>query len=72
MKKLNKKQYDKLVERQEKASKNNDYSKLIMAGDENDLAMKEFFKNNICKHESIEEVQGGQIEFCRLCGKTWG
>jgi len=25
-----------------------------------------------CKHESIEEIQGGQIERCRTCGKTWG
>jgi hypothetical protein len=69
---LTEKQYNKLVLRQEKATKENDYSKLIMRGDENDLAMREYFKKNICKHESIEELQGGQIEFCRLCGKTWG
>lgn len=25
-----------------------------------------------CKHTSIEEIQGGQIERCRQCGKTWG
>lgn len=25
-----------------------------------------------CKHTRIEEIQGGQIERCRDCGKTWG
>lgn len=25
-----------------------------------------------CKHTSIEEIQGGQIDRCRQCGKTWG
>ena len=25
-----------------------------------------------CKHDSIEEIQGGQIERCRRCGKQWG
>jgi len=29
-------------------------------------------KKEECKHESIEEIQGGQIERCRKCGKTWG
>lgn len=25
-----------------------------------------------CKHTRIEEIQGGQIERCLDCGKTWG
>lgn len=25
-----------------------------------------------CKHLRIEEIQGGQIERCLDCGKTWG
>lgn len=25
-----------------------------------------------CKHARIEEIQGGQIERCLDCGKTWG
>lgn len=30
------------------------------------------YKKEECKHTSIEEIQGGQIERCRHCGKTWG
>lgn len=29
-------------------------------------------KKEECLHTSIEEIQGGQIERCRQCGKTWG
>lgn len=25
-----------------------------------------------CTHRDIEEIQGGQIERCRKCGKEWG
>ena len=25
-----------------------------------------------CYHKRIEEIQGGQIEMCKDCGKTWG
>lgn len=35
-------------------------------------SMKESFNKDQCTHASIEEIQGGQIERCRLCGKTWG
>ena len=27
---------------------------------------------NTCTHPSVEELQGGQLERCRSCGKTWG
>jgi len=29
-------------------------------------------QNVVCKHTRIEEIQGGQIERCLDCGKTWG
>ena len=29
-------------------------------------------KGKVCKHTRIEEIQGGQIERCRDCGKQWG
>ena len=41
-------------------------------GDKNDRRIKEYEAEFICKHTSIEEIQGGQIERCRSCGKTWG
>lgn len=73
MKKLTKKEYNKLKKQHEEGCKNNDYSKMIMMGDENDLAMKRYIRDNdLCKHSSIEEIQGGQIERCRQCGKEWG
>jgi hypothetical protein len=28
--------------------------------------------NKKCPHKRIEEIQGGQIERCLDCGKTWG
>ncbi len=29
-------------------------------------------EQELCKHKRIEEIQGGQIERCLDCGKTWG
>ncbi len=68
-KKLNKKQYDKLTEQQRIASSANDYSKMIMGGDKNDIAMKEYFRENICKHLYVGTNGGG--DYCKSCGKTW-
>lgn len=73
MKKLTKKQFEQLQKDHEEGSRNNDYSKMIMSGDEKDEAMKQYIRDNdLCKHRSIEEIQGGQIERCRQCGKQWG
>ena len=69
---ITKEEYESLVAQQEKASKENDYSKMIMVGDKNDKAMKEYYAENICKHGSVTELQGGQIEVCNYCGKQWG
>ena len=30
------------------------------------------FVEKTCAHKRIEEIQGGQIEMCKDCGKTWG
>ena len=73
MKKLTKKQFEQLQKDHEEGSRNNDYSKMIMSGDEKNEAMKQYIRDNdLCKHSSIEEIQGGQIERCRQCGKQWG
>ncbi len=73
MKKLTKKQFEQLQKDHEEGCKNQDYSKMIMMGDEKDEAMKQYIRDNdLCKHSSIEEIQGGQIERCRQCGKQWG
>lgn len=69
MKKLTKKEYEKLVERQYKASKENDYSKMIMMGDENDKAMTKYKQDNLCTHPNIQTI-GGQ-DYCAQCGKTY-
>lgn len=70
MKKLTKKQYEHLLKEHEEGCKNNDYSKMRMMGDEKDLAIKQYIRdNNLCKHSRVEEIQGGQIERCLDCGK---
>ena len=71
MKILSKAEYEQLVKQQELASKNNDYSKMIMSGDDNDIAMKKYYRDHLCEHKSIRSEQGGQIDICNLCGKTW-
>ena len=73
MKNITKEQYEHLEKQHEEGCKNNDYSKMIMSGDENDLAMKRYIRdNNLCKHHSVNEYQGGQVEICSDCGKQWG
>jgi hypothetical protein len=68
---ITKTQYEKLKSQHESASKQNDYSKMIMVGDSNWKKMNEYEQERVCKHTSVEEIQGGQIEKCRSCGKTW-
>jgi hypothetical protein len=65
-------EYEALLDQSKKANRENDYSKMIMVGDDNHKKMQEYEREFVCKHESIEEIQGGQIERCRHCGKTWG
>lgn len=73
MEKLTKEQYEKLQKDHEEGCKTSDYSKMIMMGDAKDLAIKQYIRDNdLCKHSRIEEIQGGQIEKCRDCDKTWG
>lgn len=69
---ITKSEYEDLIKQHQEACKNSDYSKMIMSGDENDRKIKEYEREFVCKHASIEEIQGGQIERCRQCGKQWG
>jgi DNA-directed RNA polymerase subunit RPC12/RpoP len=73
MESLTKQEFEQLQKDHEIGCKTNDYSKMIMSGDSKDLAMKKYIRDNdLCKHGSIEEIQGGQVERCRQCGKEWG
>ena len=71
---ISKEEYELLQIRHKEGCKNNDYSKMIMSGDENHIKMKAYEAEYICKHPSeyMEVTQGGQHERCRSCGKTWG
>ena len=69
--KLTKEEYEQLKEQHEQACKISDYSKMIMMGDENHKKMKEY-ESLTCKHTRITSHQGGQIDECLDCGKTWG
>ena len=70
---ISKEQYEKMKSDHEEGCRLNDYSKMIMIGSDEDLLMKEYLRESgECKHTSIEEIQGGQIERCRICNKTWG
>jgi hypothetical protein len=68
---ITKEEYDKYLEDHSIGCKKNDYSKMIMFGSEKAKLIKEYEQENVCKHSSIEEIQGGQIERCRNCGKEW-
>lgn len=63
--------YNMLKKRNDEAILKNDYSNMIMIGDSDYKRMKEYEQAFICKHTSIEEIQGGQIERCNQCGKEW-
>lgn len=64
-------EYNELRQQHEEGCKTSDYSKMVMMGSEKEKQMKEYEAEYICKHTSIEEIQGGQIERCRRCGKIW-
>ena len=67
---ITKEEYEKLKSQHEEGCKNNDYSKM-MIGDENDKKIK-LYERQFCKHSRIVSHQGGQIDECLQCGKTWG
>lgn len=69
---ITKLEYEALRQQHEIACKQNDYSKMIMIGDANHKKMKEYEAEFVCKHTRIIEEQGGQIERCADCGRTWG
>ena len=68
-KKLTKKRYEELSAQQKVASFSNDYSRMIMPGDENYILMKEYFQDNICKHPDVGT--SGGIDYCKYCEKQW-
>lgn len=68
---LTKDEYELLKAKHEKGCKNNDYSAMVFIGDENYKKMKEYEQQH-CKHLRITSYQGGQIDECLDCGKTWG
>lgn len=64
--------YKLLKLQHEEACKISDYSKMIMIGDENHNKMKEYEREFLCRHTRTESYQGGQLDRCLDCGKTWG
>ncbi len=72
MKKLTKKQFEKLELIHEIAIRDNDYLKMIMQGSPTHELMKQYIRDNdLCNHSLTSELQGGQIIICRNCGKEW-
>lgn len=68
---ISKERYEELKAQHEKACLENDYSKMIMMGSQENRQMKEY-ESQFCKHKRITSYQGGQIDECLDCGKTWG
>lgn len=66
---ITKTEYEALKEQNSQASRNNDYSKMIMMGDPNDLKMKEYERESLCSHPSIQTF--GSTDRCSICGKEW-
>jgi hypothetical protein len=64
-------EYLSLKQQHEEGCKNNDYNKMIMMGSENHKKIKSY-ESKFCKHLNITSHQGGQIDECLDCGKTWG
>jgi hypothetical protein len=67
---ITKKRYEKLVEQHQKASRENDYSKMIMHGDANWKLMNEYEQEFVCKHTHV--TKHSCVETCSHCGKSWG
>ena len=68
---ISKEEYDFLTEQHNEGCLKNDYDKIIMIGSPEYLKMREYEQEFVCKHGNVYELQGGQIEKCALCGKTW-
>jgi hypothetical protein len=68
---ISKERYEELKAQHDEGCKNNDYNKMIMMGSVEHKEMKEY-ESQFCKHNRIESLQGGQIDTCLDCGKTWG
>ena len=70
---ITKDEYEELIKQHEIGCKNNDYSKMIMMGDSNDIKIKKYESEFVCKHPSeYIELINGRIERCRKCHKEWG
>ncbi len=70
---MKKEEYEKILKDNEEGSKTNDYSKMIMMGDDKDLACKKYLRDNdLCTHTIVEDLSGGRRDRCIKCGKTWG
>lgn len=54
---------------QAEASRNNDYSKMIMMGSPEAKEMKRYEQDNICKHPDVGT--SGGMDYCKSCGKQW-
>lgn len=67
MENFTKEDYDKMKMQQEVASKNNDYSKMIIIGSPEAISMKKYEQDNLCKHLNVETLGG--IDVCSYCGK---
>lgn len=73
MKTITKEEFDFLQKEHEEGCKTSDYTRMIMSGDEKDQSMKKYIRDNdLCKHSRIKSYQGGQIDECLDCGKSWG
>ena len=66
---LTKQQYEVLVKGNEEASRNNDYSKMIIMGSDTAKKMDKYKQDNICKHPDVGTDGGG--DYCKSCGKRW-
>lgn len=70
---MKKEEYEKIIADHIEGCKNSDYSKMIMSGDEKDLACKKYLRDNdLCNHDIVEQIGGQRLDICRKCGKTWG
>ena len=56
---ISKKRYDTLKKEHKEGCETSDYRKIIMVGDKNDIKMKEYEAQYICKHSSVDELMGG-------------
>lgn len=68
---ITKEEYNQLKKQHEEACKRNDHSRMILIGSETYKKMKEFDSHR-CKHNRVISHQGGQVDECLDCGKTWG